>query len=653
LGGSPRGEFAGRQAKQKRQKRRWSNRWYKRRKLGLDYKADPLAGAPQARGIVLEKVGIESKQPNSAIRKCVAEDTQVNVDRNNFVPMKALKESREVSFLDTKTYKIRSALAFDHFQLTKDEASRVGIYEITTESGRKLVASGDHPIYTPRGRVEARKIVKGDRVVVLPGAPLPIRANRSTILKVDSVKMAAPAKANAERIVSELGELGILPLRLDNKHLPTILRLLGHAFGDGTLSYSRGGTGFGGKFIASGEPDDLGSVSSDLQSLGFHVSPVYHGTATSVVTTDRGQRTISGSYNVVSVSSIVLFTLLKSLGAPVGEKSITEYRLPAWLMTSPDWVKAEFLASFFGSELDKPRFSGSTISVPSFSVSKISECLTSGLGLVDDIQTLLSDLGVTVSSTKVAPSAYRKDGRKSYKIVVYIASNVRNLLNLFGRIGYAYQAERETMGRYVCEFLTLKLRKMDQTKLAYARAIELRELGLNYREIAETLRHEGCNWVQTSNVNYWLWHGVKVTDSLYTTKPRSGFLNWLENRAKNLPHNGLVWEEVVKCGRSEAPVSLQDVTLDDASHNFFANGILTGNCVRVQLVKNGKQITAFLPGDGALNFVDEHDEVMLQGIGGSMKRAMGDIPGVRWTVFKVNGVSLNELVYGRKEKPRR
>jgi small subunit ribosomal protein S12 len=76
-------------------------------------------------------------------------------------------------------------------------------------------------------------------------------------------------------------------------------------------------------------------------------------------------------------------------------------------------------------------------------------------------------------------------------------------------------------------------------------------------------------------------------------------------------------------------------------------------CVRVQIVKNGKQVTAFLPGDGALNFVDEHDEVSLQGIGGSMKRAMGDIPGVRWTVFKVNGVSLNELVYGRKEKPRR
>jgi small subunit ribosomal protein S12 len=73
----------------------------------------------------------------------------------------------------------------------------------------------------------------------------------------------------------------------------------------------------------------------------------------------------------------------------------------------------------------------------------------------------------------------------------------------------------------------------------------------------------------------------------------------------------------------------------------------------VQLIKNGKSVTAFLPKDGALNFVDEHDEVIIGGIGGSMDGAMGDIPGVRWQVFKVNGVSLDQLVRGKKEKPRR
>jgi small subunit ribosomal protein S12 len=74
-------------------------------------------------------------------------------------------------------------------------------------------------------------------------------------------------------------------------------------------------------------------------------------------------------------------------------------------------------------------------------------------------------------------------------------------------------------------------------------------------------------------------------------------------------------------------------------------------CVRIQLIKNGKQVTAFLPGDGALNHVDEHDEVMVEGIGGPRGKSFGDLPGVRYKVFLVNGVALDSLVLGKKEKP--
>ena len=76
-------------------------------------------------------------------------------------------------------------------------------------------------------------------------------------------------------------------------------------------------------------------------------------------------------------------------------------------------------------------------------------------------------------------------------------------------------------------------------------------------------------------------------------------------------------------------------------------------CVRVQLIKNGRQVTAFAPGDGAIGFIDEHDEVVIEGIGGAKGGAYGDIPGVRYKVTKVNAVSLQELVRGRKEKPTR
>jgi small subunit ribosomal protein S12 len=76
-------------------------------------------------------------------------------------------------------------------------------------------------------------------------------------------------------------------------------------------------------------------------------------------------------------------------------------------------------------------------------------------------------------------------------------------------------------------------------------------------------------------------------------------------------------------------------------------------CVKVQLIRNGRQITAFAVGDGAINYIDEHDEVMVEGIGGRMGRSYGDIPGVRYKVIKVNNVSLDMLVKGKVEKPMR
>ena len=109
----------------------------------------------------------------------------------------------------------------------------------------------------------------------------------------------------------------------------------------------------------------------------------------------------------------------------------------------------------------------------------------------------------------------------------------------------------------------------------------------------------------------------------------------------------------VKADPLEAAPQAKGIVLEKVGIESKQPNSAVRKCVRIQLVKNGKQVTAFLPGDGALNHTDEHDEIIVEGIGGSMGRSMGDIPGVRWKVFKVNDVSLKELVYGRKEKPRR
>jgi len=76
-------------------------------------------------------------------------------------------------------------------------------------------------------------------------------------------------------------------------------------------------------------------------------------------------------------------------------------------------------------------------------------------------------------------------------------------------------------------------------------------------------------------------------------------------------------------------------------------------CVKVQLVKNGRQITAFAPRENAIKMIDEHDEVIVECIGGTKGRAKGDMPAIRWQVIKVNDQSLNALTRGKIEKGRR
>ncbi|MDE1856480.1 MAG: 30S ribosomal protein S12 [Candidatus Micrarchaeota archaeon] len=76
-------------------------------------------------------------------------------------------------------------------------------------------------------------------------------------------------------------------------------------------------------------------------------------------------------------------------------------------------------------------------------------------------------------------------------------------------------------------------------------------------------------------------------------------------------------------------------------------------CVRVQIIKNGKVVGAFVPGDGGVNYIDEHDEVTIEGLGGSQRGQMGCIPGMKYKVVEVNSTNLRQIIKGKAEKQKR
>ena len=67
------------------------------------------------------------------------------------------------------------------------------------------------------------------------------------------------------------------------------------------------------------------------------------------------------------------------------------------------------------------------------------------------------------------------------------------------------------------------------------------------------------------------------------------------------------------------------------------------------LKKNGKKDAAFVPWDGCLNYLSENEEVLVAGFGKKGK-SKGDIPGIRFKVIAVKGISLLALFTGKKEK---
>jgi len=140
-------------------------------------------------------------------------------------------------------------------------------------------------------------------------------------------------------------------------------------------------------------------------------------------------------------------------------------------------------------------------------------------------------------------------------------------------------------------------------------------------------------------------NGMNAASKLIKRRESS---NWLSRKYKNK-----VLDLKVKADPLEGSSQAKGIVLEKVQIEAKQPNSAMRKCVRVQLVKNAKQITAFCPGDGASKLIDDHDEVLVECIGGKMGKTKGDLSGIRWHVIKVNDQSLNALLRGKVEKARR
>jgi len=531
-------------------------------------------------------------------QNCVTPETEVLLDNGTVATIGDLErtwETTRVASVDWKRGRRMRTAHLARYICTKPNPHLFQV--MTKESGRHILATKEHPFFTERGPKLLSELRPGDRVAVLPGEPLRFEPPAQEILVSEKdILRALPRKSDVAHTIRELRSKDLLPLSADNEALPVLARIAGHLFGDGTLSVTMRPMKSQAILVFTGREEDLELIRGDIRTLGFHPSEVTSKRVRSKVANGISTR--------FSCQSKPLWALLAALGVPVGDKAAAAYGVPRWLRRVPLWIRREFLAAYFGSELTRPavdRRDGKTFLTPVFSLNKVPGALPAGLRFARDIRSLLREFGVLVSRITVTNGWLRKDGTLTRKIRVCLSSEAESLRHLYARIGFRYSAERQRFAGYAVAYLDLRRAGVRARERLKAKALGARSRGREPKEILEALRseslrsHDVHNWAKSPRGS------VRVSELDFPT-----FDAFVRDRTEGLGTSGFVWESVASIADARGE-DVRDVTTWEDSHSFVANGFVVGNC---GLVKNCALVI-----DVSEGFPEEEVKLLLADLG--------------------------------------
>ncbi|HYC26454.1 MAG TPA: RtcB family protein, partial [Nitrososphaerales archaeon] len=447
------------------------------------------------------------------------------------------------------------------------------ILVIRTKTGRVIKATRDHPLRTRRGMVPAGSISADDSLLVSGAEGVPYSEPPHTKVVDQSDIEAAMSKmgigdeGNAKsQILAELRSRSLDRIELQDPKMTHLLKILGMVFGDGTIPEVEKG-----QYVTFyGKGYDLEEVASDLLALGFASHP-YQRSRHHKITTAYGLSEFDFVEESLQASSTSLAVLLVSLGAPYGKKTNQEYRLPEWLMGAEPWQKKVFLASFFGAEMSKPiTTNGYDFQMPTFSASKLEVLSGNVVSLLQDFRAILADLGVETSEPALV-EGYAYDGVDGRTLGhrIGVLSHTSNLMKFFGSIGYLYNRDKARLASLATLYLAVNQGIRDQRNRVRSEAVRLYSTGVPASAIIQSLESPvaGASFIRHS-----IW-STKGPARVWRSAKFEDFARANEEGDSGLAYDGV---ESIESVPYEGPV--YDVTIDNPSHNFLAEGIVVSNC---------------------------------------------------------------------------
>lgn len=255
--------------------------------------------------------------------QCLSIEEEVLMSDGSRKKIKNVKVGDEVITFDNKTMYASKSKVINQYVRPTDKI----IYELTTISGRKITATGNHPFMTSKGWQMTEYITNEDNIGVFVDNLEDICDGYDQdfkILNIDTfVANMSFLELNPYKYVYDLMNIGLLPLNINNPKMNILMRIFGYLY----LQYKPfeiNGEAID-MFVQTNNYEDSKYFIDDMKELmnGMHIDSEFNG-------------------HYLQFSNNCIIALLFSLG-------LFEYQnLPTWLFEGPLKLKKEFLSGLQG-----------------------------------------------------------------------------------------------------------------------------------------------------------------------------------------------------------------------------------------------------------------------------------------------------------------
>src|SRR3989338_10249304 len=215
--------------------------------------------------------------------------------------------------------------------------------------------------------------------------------------------------------IEELQEQGLLPLKIDNKKLLLIAKVLGATFGDGGIFENLNGI-----FLSSKEKNNIQEFRRDLELI-FNLKQEENSRII-----EGGEFGHSWCYQNTNRNIIRFFM---ALGSPIGKKSSQEFKLPRWIYINQELQK-EFFGSLFGSEAGIPKvhISWAQLNTFDFGITGENGLEENRMNFLQEIKAYLDSVGIKTGkiSHRLVKTKYSNKGSILYRFL--ISTEFENLI---------------------------------------------------------------------------------------------------------------------------------------------------------------------------------------------------------------------------------